>query len=112
MTNDHTISDELLTAAIQSVRGMGYNPEPQKILQVRMDALVGAPCATCRHYGVEHLIDLGPFKFCLGLGCACGRRALRALARTLRPFWAIFLAGAYFAAHLAFWAFQGFPVAR
>lgn len=110
MNNDPTISDALFNAALRSMAAAGPNPAPARLRQSRLDALVGAACATCRHYGAEHLFSLGPVKLCMSAGCACGRRALMALWRTLRPFWAILAAGAYFGAHAALWALQGFPV--
>jgi len=97
MNQDLTISDEMLETVIHRVESRGLDG-------------MGRPCTSCRHYGDEHLVNLGPLKLCMAFSCDCGRRALMALARTLRPFWAILLAGAYFGAHIALWAIQGFPV--
>lgn len=73
-------------------------------------SIAGASCQDCRHLPSEHLFLLGPVRLCMDAGCACGRRALMALARRLVPFLPAAVAFGYLAYHLDRWAAMGFLV--
>lgn len=67
-------------------------------------------CRVCPCGVSEHLLLLGPFRFCMEADCTCGRRALMAFFRSLMPLWPVFIALGYLGYHLACWAALGFMV--
>lgn len=73
-------------------------------------AELGGACTSCRHYGCDHLVYLGPFKACMTDGCDCGRRSLKAMVRAVLPFLPVIVAVGYMAYQLVRWAAVGFVV--
>lgn len=78
--------------------------------EIEEAAILVDDCLACGHITGDHMFYLGPVKFCMAYGCACGRRSLARFTLSSAPWWPVLAAAALLAFHLTKWAFLGFRV--